>query len=306
MNEPLPVAEPVAQLPVGVGWTSLLTAYGRAQESREPNPLFTEPLAAAFVAATVTAPVPEGVQLPRLGPARDDAGSRTWDGLRYYFAQRTPFYDQQVLDAVDAGIRQVVVVGAGLDTRAFRLDLPPAVTFFEVDTEPVLEFKAQVLDDEEAVPTCRRIPLVADLQQNWTSALLEGGFDRAQPTCWIVEGLLMYLDRAEADQLLEAISAVSAPGSRTAGEYFNRPSTRADVHYDTADPGDQATWDLLLTSFRDNQLGEPADWMAKHGWRVIEVTDVHKVGRESGRPLPPLLAYLEDRLVIWLFAAELR
>jgi methyltransferase (TIGR00027 family) len=295
----------MTEIPAGVGWTSLLTAYGRAQESREPDPLFVEPLAAAFVAAALRAPVPAGVRLPRLGPARDDGSSRTWNGLRYYFAQRTPFYDRQLLDAVRAGIRQVVVLGAGLDTRAFRLELPADVTFFEVDTEPVLGFKAQVLDDAGAVPTCRRVPLVADLQQDWTGALLAGGFDRTQPTYWMIEGLLMYLEHAEADRLLEAITGLAVAGSRTVGEYFNKPSTRADVEYDTLDAEEQAAWDLLLAAFRDNQLGQPGDWLAKHGWRATEVTHVQEVGELSGRPVPPLLGALKDKLVIWLYAAEL-
>jgi methyltransferase (TIGR00027 family) len=295
----------MTEIPAGVGWTSLLTAYGRAQESREPEPLFVEPLAAAFVAAALRAPVPAGVQLPRLGPARDDGTSQTWNGLRYYFTQRTPFYDQHLVDAVRSGIRQVAVLGAGLDTRAFRLDLPAEVVLFEVDTEPVLSFKAQVLDQEGAEPTCRRVPLVADLQGDWTSALVAGGFDPAQPTFWLVEGLQMYLERAEADQLLEAITGLSAPGSRTAGEYFNRPPTRAEVEYDTLDAEEQATWDLLLTAFRDNQLGRPDDWVAQHGWRATDVTSVVEVGERSGRPVPALLDVLSDRVVIWLYAAEL-
>ncbi len=295
----------MTEIPAGVGWTSLLTAYGRAQESRESDPLFVEPLAAAFVAAALRASVPAGVRLPRLGPARDDGSSRTWNGLRYYFTQRTPFYDRQMLDAVDAGIRQIVVLGAGLDTRAFRLGLPADVTFYELDTEPVLSFKAQVLDEAAAVPTCRRVPLVADLQQDWTSALRAGGFDPTQPTFWMIEGLLMYLEHAEADRLLQAITSLSATGSRTAGEYFNKPPTRDDVEYDTLDPEEQATWDLLLTAFRDNQLGQPGEWLAKHGWQATEVTHVHEVGELSGRPVPPLLGALKDKLVIWLYAAKL-
>lgn len=294
----------MTELPVGVGWTSLLTAYGRAQESRAADPLFVEPLAEKFVTAALSAPAPPGADLPALGPARDDGSSETWNGLGFYFAQRTPFYDRHVLDAVRAGVRQVVVVGAGLDTRAYRLGLPADVTVFELDTEPVLSFKAQVLADEGALPSCRRVPLVADLQGDWAGTLPAGGFDRDEPALWVVEGLLMYLDQDEADRLQSTITDLSVAGSRVAGEYFNRPPTRADVGYETLDADEQATWDLLLTAFRPNDLGEPADWLARHGWRADEVTDVVTEARRAGRPVPELFSRSQGSFLVRLYAGS--
>ena len=116
------------QLPAGVGWTALMTAYGRAQESRETEPLFADPLAAAFVGAVRGDDAGGKGELPRLGPAVDDDSTSYWDGLRFYFTQRTPFYDQRIVSAVGAGYQQVVLLGAGLDSRAFRLGLPESVT----------------------------------------------------------------------------------------------------------------------------------------------------------------------------------
>ena len=104
----------MTRIPEGVGWTALLTAYGRAQESRETVKLFDDPLASMFVAAVADAGVSNGGKLPRLAPAVDDGSSALWNAFRFYFCERTPFYDQRVLRAVEDGCHQVVLLAAGL------------------------------------------------------------------------------------------------------------------------------------------------------------------------------------------------
>jgi methyltransferase (TIGR00027 family) len=281
----------VHELPDGVGWTSLLTAYGRAQERLEAEPLFSDPLAKEFIAAAIGAELPASARLPRLGPARDDGSSALWDGFRFYFTQRTPFYDRHVLQAVGAGCRQAVVLGAGLDSRAFRLGLPPEVTVFEVDQAAVLNFKDRVLADRGAVPTCRRVPLAADVRRGLRAPLTAAGFDPGLPALWLQEGLLMYFTRQEADQLQTEVTALSAPGSRLATEYFSRRWTNADVGYDTLDEQERAAWDLLMNSFRYGPVDDdPDDWLASHGWKTLEVTTVRDEGHRAGRRVPPEFA----------------
>jgi methyltransferase (TIGR00027 family) len=191
----------VTRIPEGVGWTALLTAYSRAQESREAAKLFDDPLASMFLAAVTDARVSNGGKLPRLGPTVDDGSSALWNAFRFYFCERTPFYDQHVLRAVADGYRQVVLVAAGLDSRAFRHGLPGNATVFELDQAAVLDFKQAVLDQHDALPTCKRVPVPVDLLAGWAPALLAAGFDGTRPAIWVAEGLLMYVSSSEAEQL---------------------------------------------------------------------------------------------------------
>jgi methyltransferase (TIGR00027 family) len=276
------------ELPAGVGWTALLTAYGRAQESRQIERLFSDPLAAAFVEAVKSQGERRDGKLPRLGPAVDDDSSSLWNAFRFYFTQRIPFYDQQILTAVGAGCQQVVLLGAGLDSRAFRLGLPESVTVFELDQSSVLDFKQTVLTRHSSVPTCRRVPLVADLLADWPAVLPAAGFDAALPTAWVAEGLLMYLSRADADRLLDRITALSAPGSRIITEYFSKVWQDSDVVNETFDSQDRAAWDLVRGSFLYGPVADhPAAWLSGHGWAPGVITTVAELGRQSGRTVPP-------------------
>ena len=91
------------------------------------------------------------------------------------------------------GARQVVLLGAGLDSRAFRLDRPPGCVIFEIDREGVPAFKHEVLGGLPADPKAARIPIAVDLRADWAGALTDAGFDTAAPSVWLAEGLLFYL-----------------------------------------------------------------------------------------------------------------
>ncbi|WP_433556134.1 class I SAM-dependent methyltransferase [Pseudonocardia xinjiangensis] len=109
-----------ATIPAGVGWTALMTAYARAQETRRADRLFEDPYAVNYIAALTSGTVPGRDTLPRVGPARDDGSSALWSLLTAYFAGRTPFFDNQVRAGVAAGAVQVCILAAGLDSRAQR------------------------------------------------------------------------------------------------------------------------------------------------------------------------------------------
>jgi methyltransferase (TIGR00027 family) len=295
-------------IPEGVGWTALLTAYGRAQESRQAAKLFDDPLAATFLGAVTDAGVSNAGELPPLGPAVDDGSSALWNAFRFYFCERTPFYDQHVLRAVEAGYRQVVLVAAGLDSRAFRLGLPEDATVFELDQAAVLDFKQAVLDQHDVVPTSNRVPVRVDLVDDWPPSLLAAGFDGTLPTIWVVEGLLMYLSSSDADQLLARITALSAPGSRFAGEYFSGPWRESDVA--TSNEEERAAWDLVRQAFRYGPAAthaaatSPAAWLAGGGWAPGQVTTITELGSRHGRPAPHEFARLSAPRV-WLFDGTL-
>ena len=106
---------------------------------------------------------------------------------------------------------QVVVLAAGMDARAYRLDLPAELAWFELDRPALLAVKEREL--AEVVPRCRRYAIGCDLAEDWPAALLGAGFDPARPAVWLVEGLLAYLDGDLVELLLDRLTALAAPGS---------------------------------------------------------------------------------------------
>ncbi|HEY5437200.1 MAG TPA: class I SAM-dependent methyltransferase [Candidatus Limnocylindrales bacterium] len=97
-------------------------------------------------------------------------------------ATRTRFFDDWLhAVAIEGGIRQVVLLAAGLDTRAYRLPWAAATTVFELDRPVVLAEKERTLDAAGAAPACDRRVVRADLAADWAAELLAAGLDRARP-----------------------------------------------------------------------------------------------------------------------------
>jgi methyltransferase (TIGR00027 family) len=152
----------------------------------------------------------------------DPEAAAIFDQMRTYQAVRTHFFDAFFSEAAAAGIRQVVILAAGLDARAYRLDWPAGTTVYEIDQPKVLEYKAAMLGDNGVQPAAARHEVAVDLRFDWPAALRDKGFDTTQPTAWLAEGLLMYLPADAQDQLFENITQLSAAGSRIAVETVGR------------------------------------------------------------------------------------
>jgi methyltransferase (TIGR00027 family) len=108
-----------------------------------------------------------------------------------------------------------------MDTRAFRIPWPSAVKVFEVDRDEIFDHKEAVLGRAGASPSCDRHIVRADLARPWTAALAAAGFERSKPAGFLVEGLLMYLEEAQALELITAINSIAAPGSWIALDAVN-------------------------------------------------------------------------------------
>ncbi len=135
-------------------------------------------------------------------------------------AVRTRHFDRLFTDAGAAGIRQAVILAAGLDARAYRLQWPDGTTVYEVDQPEVIDFKSRTLAALGARPKADRRTVAIDLRDDWLNALRDNGFDSTQPTAWIAEGLLIYLPSEAQDLLFDRINELSAPGSRVATEHI--------------------------------------------------------------------------------------
>ncbi|HEY0869095.1 MAG TPA: SAM-dependent methyltransferase [Acidothermaceae bacterium] len=192
-------------------------------------------------------------------------------GLVAWVAVRTRFLDELVKTTVMDAVVQVVVVGAGLDSRAYRLDLPRDVTVFEVDHSDVLSMKQRLLDDIELFSSCRRLVVIADLvDDDWLALLAVTGWDPTRATLWIVEGLLVYLTHEERTRLLKRLAAASGPASVLGATLSTRTDNLAHPLWHPAD------------------AAEPVEWLLECGWRA-GVQTMAEASEEFGRPVSPEL-----------------
>ncbi|MFI0168813.1 class I SAM-dependent methyltransferase [Streptomyces sp. NPDC017095] len=290
-------AEVTAGVARGVARTALLVAAARAIETHRPDALARDPFAEHFVRA---APVSAGWPVrPEQVPAGE--ADPLWGRLGRYFGLRTRVLDDHLLHRADRGVRQVVLLGAGLDCRAFRLCWPPGCTVYEVDTAGVLAFKQAVLDRTGAVPAAGRRTLAADLRLDWSEALLGAGFDAAAPTAWLAEGLLLYLPADAERRLMTTIGRLSAAGSSLAyeiKEIAESPRVRASPVYTAAR---RRLGIDLLALFDSRARPDSAGALAERGWSVAVHTPYDFTARHGRGPRPePDDALAANR---WIFAA---
>jgi methyltransferase (TIGR00027 family) len=198
----------------GVGLTALGVAAARALETHRTDALVQDRLAEQFVKNAQPS-----VAMPT--SPDDTASSDAWRSMADCVGVRSRFFDEYVITATESGVDQIVVLAAGLDARAYRLNWPRVCHLYEVDQPKVLEFKDAVLGKVAATTTCTRHVVGTDLREDWAAALLAAGFDPARPTAWLAEGLLPYLPAAAEDQLFDQIDRLSSPGSRIAVEHVS-------------------------------------------------------------------------------------
>jgi methyltransferase (TIGR00027 family) len=196
--------------------TARWIAASRARESARPDRLFEDPWAAELAGF-------EGFEML----AASEAGGQE----NCFLPVRTRFFDD-VLAAAGKPGGQVVLLGAGLDTRAWRLRLPAQTTVYELDHPEVLAAKLAVL--READSSCERRAVPADLRTDWAQQLLAAGYDPTTSTVWIAEGVLFYLTDSEVHALLARAATLSTQDAVFAADTFGTgllrlPATRALV-----------------------------------------------------------------------------
>lgn len=285
----------------GVGLTALMVAAARAIETHRPDTLARDVYAEHFVLAS-----PASARWPvRPHQVPDGDANPLWGRFARYFGLRTRVLDDFLLRSVHTGdTRQVVLLGAGLDSRAFRLDWPAGCVLFEIDREGVLEFKHHVLEGLSATPKAARVPVPVDLRADWVGALTDAGFDTAAPSVWLAEGLLFYLPAAAETHLIDTVDRLSAEGSALAFEvkldkdlleYRDSPLYTSTT--------DQIGIDLLHLFAREPRP-DSAGNLADKGWS----TSVHTpfdFSRHHGRgPLPEQNDALAGNR--WVFADKPR
>ena len=270
----------------GVGLTAAGVAAARAAETARTDRLCHDPYAAALTTAADTPmPLPTRLVEPT-EPGWDSELSDLWETMVTHMGLRTRFFDDYLTGATESGVHQVVLLAAGLDTRAHRLDWPAGTNVFELDQPQVLEFKDRVLTEQDAThPNCLRCVVTVDLRADWPTALRQAGFDPHAPTAWLAEGLLPYLPEQAERDLFTRITSLSAPGSRL-GTHESH-----DLAAHESDP----RWTRLVECFgidpahwmhAEATRPDPHDWFSHHGWDTSNTTGA-ELGARYDRPLTP-------------------
>jgi len=251
-----------------VGATATAVAARRAMASKGPNPLLDDPFAEPLVNAVgVDAFI--RMMNGEIELAEDDPAftpRRLAEGM----AVRTRFFDSFFADATAAGLRQAVILAAGLDTRAYRLPWPPGTTVYEIDQPRVIEFKTRTLADLGAAPSADRRAVAIDLRDDWPQALRDNGFDTQRPTAWIAERLLGYLPPEAQDRLFDNITTLSFCGSRLGTGYV------PDIHDRIAKRGGAISerWRRLGLDLNwadlvyDGERNDAVEYLAERGWQT--------------------------------------
>jgi methyltransferase (TIGR00027 family) len=280
-----------------VGLTALGVAWARAVESRRPDRLFDDPLAAKVVQRAhreLEETFGSGARgAGQSGPVDEE----TRRAFLQYAAVRTRYFDDCLLDACTAGCRQVVILAAGMDARAFRLPWPAGIQLYELDRTDVLAVKEDVVVNEGLRPRCQRRTVTADVTADWAAALRTAGFPAGQQTSWLAEGLLTYLSPEDGDALVSTAGQLSGSGSTLALEVIRASDLSHGRLRDLADrmAGFGAPW--------RSGVDDPAGWLAGYGWHA-RVDNPYEVAARYGRQLTGWPgAGPVDEPVTWLVTA---
>ena len=280
-----------------VGATALGVAAARAAETESENPLINDPFARVFVDAAgvgMWSLYANRTLLAKAVEIEPDVRARI-QLMTDFMATRTALFDEFFLGAADSGVRQVVILAAGLDARTWRLPWPDGTVVYELDQPKVLDFKSNTLRAHGAHPTAQLVNVPIDLRQDWPKALQEAGFDASRPAAWSAEGLVRYLPAQAQDLLFERINALSAAGSWLASnvpsEGFTDPELvrrqREDMQRMRATAAKLV--DVEITD--EDDLWYPEErtaldgWLREHGWDVSTATFAELMAR-YGRSIP--------------------
>lgn len=278
-----------------VGATALAVAAARAAETESDDPLIQDRFARVFLEAAgdgmwsifsmSTLPAELTDVDPEL-PARMRA-------VVNFMACRTAFFDEFFLSAANTGVRQVVILAAGLDSRAWRLPWPSGTTVYELDQPKVLDFKSSTLRQHGAQPTSNQVNVAVDLRHDWPKALQQAGFDPSAASAWSAEGLLRFLPARAQDLLFDRIDALSPAGSRLAvnapckddpdrlareRDQTQRLRAVAARVFNIETPDVQDLW------YAEERV-DVAEWLSGHGWDASVATTVELMAR-YGRGAP--------------------
>ncbi len=218
-------------------------------------------------------------------------------GMLNHLALRARAIDAALASALDRGVRQVVILGAGLDTRAYRLPALAGAQVFEVDhptSQAGKRVRAARLQPMAAAVHHVSVDFTRDVLAD---ALHAAGFDPSVPSFWIWEGVVPYLHESAVVASMAAIAALSAPGSELAVSYVTPKLYRLPGSRQVISLGMSVLGEPVHAVFEPERLSQ---LLAAAGLRVHSDTSTHEWQRRFGRPgvHPRAVAY--ERLALAL------
>ena len=271
--------------------TSFLVAFSRGLGVDEH---VVDPLAASllprWMARFATMPA-------RLGPAaafyRNAVRAATF-GLVDHNVLRTEAIDAHLMQALRSGARQLVILGAGMDARAWRLDALENATVFEVDHPATQQYKRERVAGK-APPADIRYIAVDFEKERFTEPLQRAGFQSNEPSIWIWEGVAMYLPLAAVHDTLAQLTRLAAEGSVLAMTYRVPGSLPFGAIGRVAIPAlFMAAGESLKSTFEPSEL---ASALAPD-WDVADDGDERAWRALTGSTAVPSRAFLSERLAV--------
>ena len=264
-----------------LGATARWTAAIRAKETERQNALIKDRWAAALAGEQGMAWIEE----------------RTEESVLPILLRTRYFDDFLQHTTIENNLSQIVLMAAGMDTRAYRLSWPEKTRLYELDQAAVLQDKGEILRSVHAVPTCKRVSIEVDLSGSWEGKLIQAGFDPEEPSCWLLEGFLFYLPDTAISTVFHKINHLTASGSWMGFDIINsitltHPLTRQWIEMQ-AKSG--APW---LGTMED-----PIGYLAGLGWSA-SLTQAGQEDAHHGRwPFPTLPTLMPDVPHNWFVTA---
>jgi methyltransferase (TIGR00027 family) len=245
--------------------TAIMVAAYRGRASTGANPVCDDPWALRLAG-------PEG-----------EALSRRWDehspSMELWMGLRTRYIDDCVLRALGRGVRQVVILGAGLDTRAARLGRE-GVRFFEVDQPASQSDKRERLSRFEGYPMAAATFVPCDFERDdFIERLQQAGFNTTEPACLVWEGVIYYLREEAARSTLGRIAAELDPRSLLVFDYLNTKMAKSSPRLRQED---RAMKGIIEELGEPMQFGidDPTPLMAELGYRFLRTVSFDELALE--------------------------
>jgi len=192
-------------------------------------------------------------------------------GIHEYVLARTRLFDQAFVDALDRGLPQIVLFGAGMDTRALRFqDRNKAATVFELDTSSTQRYKLEALKRKRiALPRSLVFVPIDFNKQSIAHALSSAGYRAGRTTLFLGEGVMMYLEPEAVDQTLDFVRSSAAEGSQFVFDYL-----RASVlRHENRLHGEQGSMDAVARTGErwtfGIEDGAIEGFLAERGFRML-------------------------------------
>lgn len=267
------------ELIANVSDTAFWVAHYRAVESERSDALFHDPLAGVLAGE-------RGRNIARAMPK--------WFATNWAVSIRTCIIDDYIRSAIASGVDVVVNLGAGLDTRPYRMDVPNSLMWIEADYPDLITFKEQRLSGEN--PHCQLQRIKIDLGNLPERRQMLANVDqRAKKLLILTEGVLPYLDPEDVGSLADDLKALDH-ACYWITDYFSPRIVKWRRHF-------------LRGRMRNAPFKfTPEDWFgffAEHGWRCKEMRYLSEEGERLNRPMRlPLLLKVISRIQLSLLSKE--